>query len=160
MYLTPDEKRLKKQNYQRSLRGYWPRHPFMFQRQWHYIKDALKYWWRNQSCKRHGHKPVVVVFIEGLPYPPELNGSVECCYVGGGRSHMHAFCSHCWREYNMFIPGYLSHPDGYNSAVRAYVHEYFPTAVFLNVSDYKNIPVRDQAEKECRRIKKVLKKES
>lgn len=133
-FLSKREQELKsKQKYDILHNGRWPNHPFVWMRRLYLWREARKDRKKLNDCRKNGHQPGVVWYIDSLPYPPsEYNGKVECSFVGGGVSDLRAFCKHCWNHYDMFSP------VGEQSLKR-YVNREFPKAVFIDSCDYNKI---------------------
>ena len=151
-YLTPQEKELKKKLNKDTLhRGYWPDHPFVFMRRWHYFKEGIETWWKKRKCKKLGHDPGVIWYIDGLPYPVDKDhmDKWRCSFVGGGISEFRGMCNRCWEHYTMFWPGV--NPE---NSLEDYVHKYYPNAAFIYIRDFEGEKIRDQVKKELERMNK------
>ena len=97
-------------------------------------------------CLFYGHKPGVIWFIDGLPYPPsDFYGEQECSFVGGGVLEFRGFCTRCWNHFD--IPWPRKNPD---YELDDYVKETYPNAVFFHLRVYEFI--RDTTQRELQRI--------
>lgn len=154
MWKTKRERQYEAELYQKALHGYWPRHPFVFMRRWHYFVSSIYDTRKKMRCWWRGHEPVIIWHVDGLPYPISIeNGQVGYqggMYCGGGRRSVVAFCRHCWDNYQIFTPW------GNGDGLRNYFNTEFPLAAYIDLSDWERLDIKVQVDKEVVRVRGYL----
>ena len=152
-FLTPREKKMLDDAHERSVtKGYWGKdYPFEWMRRLFYWKQGIEAWFKAQKCKKEGHNPGVIWFIDGLPYSPDLDhlGKMECSFVGGGILEFRGKCTKCEDHYT--LPWPCKNPD---YELTDYVHENYPKAVFIDLRKLKSLTLYEIVNQELERINK------
>jgi len=152
-YFTKHEKEVQKKNEHERYHGYWPNHPFIFMRKWYDFKESIRDWFKKRKCKKQGHDAGIILFVDGLPYPPHKNGSDkwDCSTVSGGLNIFRARCNHCSDWYDLVWP--RINPE---HSLTGYCNTHYPNAVLIYLKDFQGEKIRDQTERELERMNKIL----